>query len=283
MARRKARHVIDFPALWSSGIMRRATLEAVLAGGFAGVVGVHVVLRRLSFFAMSMAHATFPGVVVAYWIGVLPLAGALGFGWLLVLPVVVMGQIRELDHSSVVGVVLAGSFGLGVMLQSLQPRPNKDLAALLAGQILAVEPSDLLTQAAVAAAVGGFLLAVHKELVLGAFDRQGATALGYSSALDAALLFAVVASVVTAVPAMGTILSVALVVVPALAARLWTDRLWLTFVLAALIGATSGVVGLAVSATWDIAAGGAIALTVSAGFAISWLAGTHGLRGALGG
>jgi manganese/iron transport system permease protein len=274
--------MIRFSALWSSGIMRRATLEAVLAGGFAGVVGVHVVLRRLSFFTMAMAHATFPGIVLAYWVGLLPLAGALGFGWLLVLPVLALGRLRALDHSSVVGVVLAGSLGLGVMLQGLQPRPTKDLAALLAGQILAVDRTDLITQAVVAVVVGGFLVAVHKELVLGAFDRSGATALGYGGGLDAALLMALVAAVVTTVPAVGTILSVALVVVPALAARLWTDRLGLTFVLAGLIGAASGVVGLAVSATWDIAAGGAIALTVSAGFAISWLAGAHGLRGALG-
>ncbi len=274
--------MIRFSALWSSGIMRRATLEALLAGGFAGVVGVHVVLRRLSFFTMAMAHATFPGVVLAYWVGLLPLAGALGFGWVLVLPVLALGRLRVLDHSSVVGVVLAGSLGLGVMLQGLQPRPAKDLAALLAGQILAVDRTDLITQAVVAVAVGGFLVAVHKELVLGAFDRSGATALGYGGGLDAALMLAVVAAVVTTVPAVGTILSVALVVVPALAARLWTDRLGATFVLAGLIGAASGVVGLAVSATWDIAAGGAIALTVSAGFAVSWLAGAHGLRGALG-
>jgi len=274
--------MIRFSALWSSGIMRRATLEAVLAGGLAGVVGVHVVLRRLSFFTMAMAHATFPGVVVAYWVGLLPLAGALGFGWVLVLPVLALGRLRSLDHSSVVGVVLAGSLGLGVMLQGLQPRPAKDLAELLAGQILAVDRTDLITQAVVAVVVGGFLVAVHKELVLGAFDRAAATALGYGSGLDAALLLAVVAAVVTTVPAVGTILSVALVVVPALAARLWTDRLGVTFVLAGVIGAASGVVGLAVSATWDIAAGGAIALTVSAGFAISWLAGAHGLRGVIG-
>lgn len=274
--------MIRFSALWSSGIMRRATLEAILAGGFAGVVGVHVVLRRLSFFAAAMAHATFPGVVLAYWIGVLPVAGALGFGWLVVVPILVFGRLRVLDHSSVVGVVLAGSLGLGVMLQGLQTRPSKDLAALLAGQILAVDASELVTQAVVAAVVGAFLVAVHKELVLGAFDREGATALGYGGALDASLLLAVVASVVTTVPAVGTILSVALVVVPALAARLWTDHLSVTFALAALIGAGSGVVGLAISATWDVAAGGAIALTVSAAFALSWLGGAHGLRGALG-
>ena len=119
---------------------------------------------------------------------------------------------------------------------------------------------------------------MHKELVLGAFDRPGAAPLGYGPVLDGALLLAVVAAVVTTVPAVGAILSVALIVVPALAARMWTDRLGLTFALGGLIGAGSGVVGLAASATWDIAAGAAIALTAGAVFAVSWLTGPHGWR-----
>ena len=85
-------------------------------------------------------------------------------------------------------------------------------------------------------------------------------------------------AVVVTVPAVGTILSAALVVVPALAARLWTDRLGLTFVLAAAVGAGSGLVGLAAAATYDVAAGPAIALTVSVTFALAWATGAHGRR-----
>ena len=74
-----------------------------------------------------------------------------------------------------------------------------------------------------------------------------------------------------AIPAVGTILSVALVSVPALTARLWTDRVGHAMGLAALIGAVSGVAGLVVSTQWRIAAGGAIALAGSAVFVVSWL------------
>ena len=229
----------------------------------------------------AMAHATFPGVVMAYWIGrAARWPGAFGFGWR-------CSSCRwwpsggcgpSTTRASSASCWPARS-ALGVLLQGLQPRPAKELAALLAGQILAVDRADLVTQAVVAAVVGG--LPRGRAQGVGARcvrPPPRAAALGYGAALDAALLLAVVAAVVTTVPAVGTILSVALVVVPALAARLWTDRLGLTFVLAGLIGAASGVVGLAASATWDIAAGGAIALTVTAAFVVSWLAGRHGLR-----
>jgi ABC-type Mn2+/Zn2+ transport system permease subunit len=112
---------------------------------------------------------------------------------------------------------------------------------------------------------------LHKELVLGAFDPEGARALGYSRGLDLLLLLLIEAVVVTTVPAVGTILSVALLAVPALTARLWADRIGTTMALAALIGAGSGIIGLVASTQFQIAAGAAIAFTAAALFGLSWL------------
>ena len=123
------------------------------------------------------------------------------------------------------------------------------------------------------------LAALHKELVLGAFDRGGLAALGYPVlALDVVLLLLIEATVVTSIPAVGTILAVALIVAPAAAARFWTERLRATMALAATLGATSAVVGLAISLQWRVAAGATIVLVAGAVFAVSLLvAPRHGL------
>ena len=113
----------------------------------------------------------------------------------------------------------------------------------------------------------GFL---QKELVLGAFDRSGASALGYRGwVLDAIVLVAVTLTMVTAIPAVGTLLAVALLTVPALTARLWVDRVGAAIAVAAFVGALSGVLGLFAAAIWSIAAGGAIALATGVCFLVS--------------
>jgi manganese/iron transport system permease protein len=246
--------------LYDSGLLRRALLEAVLVGALCGAVGAHVVLRRLPFFTITVAHATFPGIVLAAIIGISELVGGLAFAALLVVAIYVTTGNRDLDTNVAVGVALAGSFGMGVMLQSTQAGFTKDLAAVLVGSILTVERGDIVTTLVVGAIVLTLLVMAHKELVFRAFDPQGAAAQGYPRLLDLGLLLAVGATVVTTVPAVGTILSVALLSVPALTARLVTARVGTAMWVGAAYGAASGVLGLTASAEWDYAAGASITL-----------------------
>ena len=257
---------------FGSDLMQRALIEAVLAGALCGAVGVHVVLRRLSFFTMALTHATFPGVVIAAMLGVSLFFGTAAFGVVVVLLVVGLSRRRGLDSSTATGVVLAGGFALGVVLISSQQGFTRDLTAFLVGSILTVEPSDLLVTAGATVTVLGLLVLLHKELVLAAFDPAAFEALGYRVvALDIALLIAIEITVVTSIPAMGTILAVSLIVAPASAARLWTDRVGTAMVVAALLGAASGVAGLWISHRFNVAAGASIALVAAAVFAIAWL------------
>jgi ABC-type Mn2+/Zn2+ transport system permease subunit len=259
-------------------LYQRAAVEVVVAGFAAGVIGVHVVLRRLEFLAVALTHATFPGVVLAYWLGFLPLIGALGFGWLVVGILVVLTRLAAVDTSAIVGVVLAGSLGLGVLLQGLQPRPTIDLAALLTGHIATASNADVLTSLIVAVIVLVVLAALHKELVFASFDPQAARAQGYGRWLDVVLALALEAVVITTLPATGTVLAIALLIVPAMTARLWSDRIGTTFLLAGVIGSASGAIGLTVADRLGSAAGATIALVTGVGFLLSWLLAPHGLR-----
>jgi ABC-type Mn2+/Zn2+ transport system permease subunit len=260
---------------FQSPLFRRAIVEAVLVGAVTGVVGVHVLLRRLPFFVVAMSHATFPGVAIASALGLSLFVGGTAFGLVVVAAVLVLGARTVLDDASIIGVVLAGSFAVGVLVLSAQPAPSRDLTAFLVGSVLTVTPADVATSVVVGAVVVAVLAGFHKELVLGAFDRDAAEALGYRTrALDAVVLVAVTVTMVTAIPAVGTLLAVALLTVPALTARLWVDRLGPAMAVAALVGAGSGFLGLCASAAWGIAAGGAVALAATACFVVSWAATT---------
>lgn len=254
--------------LLSAAHTRRALLEAVLVGALCGAVGVHVVLRRLSFFTMAMTHATFPGAVLAAILGLNLYLGSGLFGVLVVLAVVALSARG--DNATVTGVVLSGGFALGVLLLSARPGFTKDLTAYLVGSILTVQDGDLIATAATAVVVLAVLALLSKELVFGAFDRDATVALGYPAGrLDLVLLLLVELTIVTSVPAVGTILSVALIVAPAATARLWCDSVGGMTAVAMGLGVASGVIGLAVSEQWNVAAGGAIVLTAAAFFAVS--------------
>lgn len=255
---------------FASPLFRRAMLEAVLVGVIAGVVGVHVVLRRLPFFVAAMSHATFPGIVIASTIGLSLFLGGAVFGLVVVGAVLALGAKKALDNTAAIAVVLAGSFALGMLILSTRPSASRDLSQILVGSVLTVTRADVVTTITVGVVVLGVLGALHKELLLGAFDPAGAAALGYPvGVLDGLLLVAVTVTLVVAVPAVGTLLAIALLTVPALTARLWTDRLGPTMGLAAAFGALSAFGGLCAAALWRIAAGGAIVLAAGTLFAVS--------------
>jgi ABC-type Mn2+/Zn2+ transport system permease subunit len=236
---------------------------------------------------MSLTHATFPGLVIAEILGISLFTGTAACGLLVVGLIALLGRVRSIDSSTATGVVLAGGFALGVVLISSQPGFSRDLTAFLVGSILTVQTADLVTTAIAGTILLAVLALLHKELVLGAFDPEGAAALGYRVLLlDLVLLVVIELTVVTAIPAVGTILAVALIVAPAATARLWTDHIGVSMAVAAALGALGGAIGLVASNRWDIAAGPTIAVVVAAAFALSlivsprhgWLGRVRGRR-----
>ena len=255
----------------------------VVAGATSGVVGVHIVLRRLPFLTIGLAHATFPGLVLAGIIGVNLVAGTLVFGLAVVALIALLGATDKMTSSTAIGVVLSAGFALGVVMVSASDGYARDLSAYLVGSVATVSPADVAVTAVAALVVLAVLAATHKELVLGAFDPGYLAAQGYPVlGLELVVLAAVEVTVVTALPGMGTILAVALLVSPAAAARLWTDRVGTAMALAAAIGAGSGVLGLWIATAAHTAAGATVALVAGGALAVSALASpTHGALGQL--
>ncbi len=255
---------------WWDDALHRATAEVVLVGALAGLIGVQVVLRRLSFFTLALTHATFPGVVAASIIGVNIYLGGVAAGAVIALGVAALTRRSGQNAAAATGVMIAGGFALGTGLVATQSGFSRDLSSFLVGSILTVSPQDLITTAVALVVVALILAACARPLLYTGFDRNGARAAGFAIGVwDVVLLLTIEVVVVTIVPAVGTILALALIVAPAAAARLWSTRLSVITALAVTFGILSGLGGLYASNRWNVAAGASITLTATAILALS--------------
>jgi manganese/iron transport system permease protein len=228
--------------------LQRALIEAVLLGVLAGIVGVHVVLRRLTFMADTYTHTVFPGLAVAFAAGSSLFLGALGAGVLSALAFTLLDRSRRVTSEAALAVVLTSFFAVGVIVVSRTERYTADLTGLLFGRILTVDAGTIAQTAGVLALVAGALALTHKELVLRAFDVEAARALGYPvGRLDLLVNVLVVLVVVASARAVGTALTVALLITPAATARLVCRSVEGMYVVAAAVGALGAWLGLAAS------------------------------------
>jgi manganese/iron transport system permease protein len=228
--------------------MQRALVEVLVLGVLAGVVSVFVLLRRLAFVGDALTHTIFPGVAIAFVAGQSLFAGALAFGVLTAVLLTFATRIPRVDSDAALGVLVGTFFALGVVIVSTQRTFTTDLTALLFGRILTVDTGEIVETALVAVAVLAVLGFLAKELVLRAFDPAGSEAMGYRTAvLDLVLNVAVALVVVAAVRSVGTVLVVALIVVPGAVARLLVDRVASMVVVSVAVAVVCGYVGLAAS------------------------------------
>jgi len=256
------------------GFMQRAFLELVLLGIVGGVLGCWVVFYELSYSAESLAHALFPGLVVAALLGVpLVLGGAVGV-LVAAVAVAVFGRTPEIGRDTSVAVVVTTLFGLGVVL-GLAPASPPGLDELLFGDLLAVTPTDLVVAAALGSVVLIVLTLLYRELLVVGFDRSSARAFGARPLLvDLLLLGLIAAAVIIGVQALGNLLVVAVIVGPAATARLLARRMVPMMALAAGCAVAAGLVGLYLSYYADLAGGASVAGVMVAGYLLAL-----GLRG----
>ena len=249
-----------------------AALEISLLGVLSGVVGTLIVLRRRSFFAVALSHATFPGGVVFALVGWNLLIGQALFAGLLVLIMTLLARIPGQGKQVASGVVLSFGFALGTLLAGLNPGLGVPVEALLVGSPLAVTGADVATTVVVLVVAVLVLLFTGRAVLLHTFDPVGFAAAGFRSwPVELVVTGVIAAGVVVAMPAVGAILGVAMLVAPAAAARLLAPSVWWIPPIAAVLGVASGLTGLWVSRAFDVAAGGAIGLVTTAVFLLAFV------------
>ena len=246
---------------------QRALLAAIIIGIICAVMGAFVVIQNLAFIGDALAHAAFPGVVIAALIGlplsvggaIVGIATAFGIGY--------VTRRSRVSLDTAIGVLFAGTFALGLALLSLRSGYSGDLLGLIVGDVLAVGPGDLVSIAVLGVAVISITALLYKEFVLMAFDPTAAEAQGLPTAVLHYVLLALLAiTIVIAIQIVGIVLVVAMLVTPAATASILARRFPQVIGWAAVQGSVAAVAGIYSSYYINIPAGPSIVLVNTAVF-----------------
>ncbi|BBH69296.1 ABC transporter permease [Actinoplanes sp. OR16] len=242
--------------------MGRALTEIALLALICGPISVLVFVRRLSFVSDALTHTVFPGVVIGFAAAGIEgvFLGALVVGVLTALVLTLLTRGARLTDDAATAVLLTAMFSIGVVLVSRRTSYTSDLTSFLFGRLLTVTPQQITETAVLAVVILGGLLVTFRALLFRAFDPAGAAAAGFRiGRLDLWVNVLLALVVVAAVRAVGTILVVALLIVPAAAARMVSDRLPTMAAAGGVLVLAAGYFGLLLSWTASLRYG--IALT----------------------
>ncbi len=254
------------------GFMQRGLVAAILVGIVCAVMGAFVVLRGLAFIGDAVSHAAFPGLVIAYLLGIpLYIGGAVAaVGTALAIGAVARRGALRFDTA--VGVLFAGTFAFGILLFSTIQNYVADLFSYLLGNVLGITFADIIQ----IAILGGIVLLVvavlRKELLYASFDPSGAAASGLPVVtLDYLLLGLVGVTIVVSIQAVGIIMVVAMLVTPAATGQLLVDKFWDLVKIAIGVAVVAAVSGLYLSFYLNVASGASIVLVETLLFGLALL------------
>ena len=253
--------------------VQRALLAAVLVALVCASVGVFVVLRGLAFLGDAIAHAAFPGVVIAF---LMKINIVIGGSIAAVASALVIGAaaLRSgLKEDTAIGVVFSGMFAVGIVLFSSIRTYTGDLLGILFGDVLGVAADQLVLAAITAAIVLVGLWIIWRQLVFVSFDPIGAAAAGLNTLrYDTLLLGLIGLAIAVSVQIVGVVLVVAMLVTPAATARLLAQDLRALVVGALVVAVVSSIAGIWLSYYVNAASGGTIVLVATTLFALVWIA-----------
>ncbi|MEJ7838093.1 MAG: metal ABC transporter permease [Thermomicrobiales bacterium] len=243
---------------FASEFFQNALFSSTLIGGLCGLIGVFVILRRMSYIGHGLAHSVFGGAVVSF---VLELDFYLGAGLWGLLSVVIINQIarrRHVDVDSAIGIVTTASFAIGVAIVSHQRSFTQNFESSLFGNILGITTQDLVAASVVAI------------IVFMTYSPELAQAHGVNTrAIDTFYALALAMTVVVSINIVGVTLIAAAIVIPPATARLVARSFGKLTLLSSLLGAFYGFAGVYVSYWINIASGPAVVLIAASGFFVT--------------
>ena len=261
------------------GFMRRALVACLALALGAGPVGTFLVLRRMSLMGDAMGHAILPGAAIGFLVAGLSLwAMSLG-GFIAGLTVVLLaGLVSRVtalrEDASLAGFYLI-SLALGVLIVSMRGS-SVDLLHVLFGTILSVDDGALLLVAAIASLTLVTLALIYRPLVIECLDPAFLRATtGGGTFWHFVFLTLVVLNLVAGFQALGTLMALGLMMLPAAAARFWAGAVWSLAALSVAMAFASGLIGLLISYNFSLPSGPAIILTAGGFYLGSILLGTR--------
>jgi len=240
----------------------KGLIVATMAGGLCGLIGVYITLRGMSYIGHGLSHAIFGGfaassiITVNYYLG----AGIWGLGSALAINAVT--RRRRIGADAAIGVITTASFALGVALLKFYGTKGPSFDAALFGSVLGITTADMWILAGVTVFAGVVVFINYRSLLFATFDPDVADVSGVKVArIDALLMLVLSLSILATLTVIGVTLVAATLVVPAVVARMLTNRFSRMLVLSTIIGALCGFVGMYLSYHLDVPSGTTIVLT----------------------
>ena len=271
--------IIEYIKLvFSDYTLRTITLGTAVLGAVTGMLGSFAVLRKQSLLGDAISHAALPGIALAFLItgskdtNVL-LIGALISGLIGAFWIRGITTKTHLKSDTALGLILSIFFGFGILLLTfIQKQPNADQAGLdkyLFGQAATLVESDVWLMSLVTGLCLLVLLLFWKEFKILLFDKDYALTLGFNTKfIDVLITSFIVLAIVLGLQTVGVILMSAMLLAPASAARQWTNSLGMMVFIAAMLGASAGVFGTAISATQSNLSTGPVIVLVASVFVL---------------
>jgi manganese/zinc/iron transport system permease protein len=237
--------------------IRFVVIGSVLLTASSAIVGSFTFLNKRSLVGDAIAHAVLPGICLGFILSgtknpVYLIAGAFITGWISLVLVDFITRRTRIKEDTAIGLILSVFFGVGIVLLTVIQKSGNaaqsGLDSFLFGKAAALVGQDLYTFAAVAIVLVVAVYLLFKEFALLAFDKDYARAIGLPvKKIELVLTSLIVLAVVIGIQAVGVVLMAAILITPAAAARFWTDKIRVMFLLASVFGAISGLAGAYIS------------------------------------
>tara|TARA_B110000908_G_C10250931_1_gene451992 strand:- start:226 stop:1545 length:1320 start_codon:yes stop_codon:yes gene_type:complete len=239
--------------------IRYVALGTVLLGASSATVGCFTFLRKKALVGDTIAHSILPGICLSFMIfetkdPLMLLLGAMVSGWLSVYIVDYISANSKIKPDTAIGLTLSVFFGVGVLLLThIQHSGNAAQAGLdkfLFGKAASLVQNDVITFGIVSVLLIGTIILFFKQFSLISFDLHFAKTIGIPvRTFEVILSIITVLAVAIGIQTVGVVLMAAMLITPAAAARFWTDQLKVMIIIAAIIGAVSGLFGAFISYT----------------------------------
>jgi ABC-type Mn2+/Zn2+ transport system permease subunit len=253
------------------GFFRHAIWVATIAGALCGLVGVYVVLKGMSYIGHGLSHAIFGGAVASYVLGVNVILGAGIWAFVSALMINKVARRRTIGADAAIGTITTASFAVGLILVSTYRSFVVNFDALLFGNVLGVTQADVWLVAGVGLFAAAVVFLAYRQLLFATFDPEVAEVSGVNTGrADMLLAITLAAILASTMNVLGVTLIAAVLVIPAVTARLLTDSFHRMLWISVATGTFCGFTGVYLSYYLDWASGPAVVLTAATAFVIAY-------------
>lgn len=260
----------SFWDFWQYDFFRHAMLAGILASVACGIIGSYVVIKRIVFVAGGVSHTAYGGIGLGYYLGINPLAGAAVFSLGAAIIIAWIRHRWSQFEDTLIGIMWAMGMAIGIYFIGKTPGYAPNLMSYLFGNILTVPTAELYAMAALDILIVTLTVLLFKEFRALTFDEEHARISGLPTTTLNIVLFCLISlTVVALIRAVGIILVIALLTIPAAIAMQYCRNLKSMMLSAIFLGMIFTTVGLYLSAAGNVASGATIVFVCGVGYLLS--------------